>query len=207
MTKNKQKEEYLLLLLEEPFKVMTFIRESEAIRRDICPSIGKEIGRFLYLMVLSLQGKVILEVGTSIGYSTTWLALGARATGGHVDTVEITERLLIEAVENLKGMGLQNLVSFHFGPGEEVLPLLKKEYDLIFLDGATKSYPELFEKSLGLLKKGGLIIIEDALFAITGTRAIQKTVMDEFNRKVMKDTRVEATLLNLGDGLLLCYKK
>ena len=207
MTDHRRKTEYIDNIIEEPKDVMKFIRQSEELRDDICPSVGKEIGNLLYVLALSTKSKRILEVGTSIGYSTSWLALAAEKTNGHVDTIEIAERLINEAKTNIKLMKLSDFVTFHHGNGEKIIDELEDNFDLIFIDGATKSYEELYEVSLKKLKTGGLLIFEDILFAVSGKRNIQKEMMNEFNIKVKNDNRVEKSYLSIGDGLLLCFKR
>lgn len=203
----RSKEGYLQALLGEPSRYLGFMRESEAVRRDISPSVGLEMGHLLRFMAVSSRARRILEVGTSIGYSTAWLAMGAEVTDGLVDTVEIQERLLMEAVENFSALGLSERIKVHLGKGEEILPDLQSGYDLIFLDGATQSLMALYEASIPLLRPGGLLLIEDVLFAVSGKRKIQQSAMEELNAHVLQDDRFLTTMLHLGDGLLLCYKK
>ncbi len=195
------------MIIEEPKTVMGFIRQSEELRDDICPSVGKEIGNFLHFLIISTNSKKILEVGTSIGYSTSWLALAAKKVNGHVETIEKAERLINEAKNNIDLMNLSEFVTFYHGDGEIVIPELMDQYDLIFIDGATKSYNELYEISLKKIKSGGLLIFEDILFSVSGKRNIQKEIMNEFNLKVKNDNRIEKSYLNIGDGLLLCLKR
>lgn len=207
MTDNKSKLDYLDMIIDEPIDIMSFIKKSEDLRDDICPSIGKEIGSFLHFLAILTNSKKIIEVGTSIGYSTAWLALAAKKTQGHVETIEKAGRLIYEAENNIKLMNLSDYVSFYQGNGESIIPELKDDYDFIFIDGATKSYSELYEISLKKLKTGGLLIFEDILFSVTGKRTIQKEIMNEFNIKVKNDKRIEKSYLSIGDGLLLCFKR
>lgn len=207
MTEHKRKSDYINKMIDEPKSVMEFIRQSEGLRDDICPSIGKEIGSFLYFLAVSTNSKKILEVGTSIGYSTAWLAMAAEKNRGNLETIESAERLILEAQNNIKLMSLSEYVDFHHGYGEDIIPLLDGDFDLIFIDSATKGYENLFEISLEKLKTGGLLIFEDILFSVTGKRDVQKEMMNEFNIKVRNDNRIEKSYLNIGDGLLLCFKR
>ena len=200
------KDKYTEDFIKEPLILQTFIRESESVRYDICPSVGKGIGNFLYFLICLTKSKHILEIGTSIGYSTVWLALGAKENSGIVHTIEASKRLKVEAENNIHSAGLKDYVTFYEGLGEEVLSSLNGTYDFIFIDSATKSYDVLYEKSLPLLKKGGLIVFEDVLFACTGKRKAQRKVMGAFNEKVINDKRVINSLLNIEDGIMLCMK-
>ncbi|MDD2370753.1 MAG: O-methyltransferase [Firmicutes bacterium] len=207
MKNHKAKIDYLNNIIDEPLDIMRFLRESEDLRDDICPSVGKEIGNFLYFMAINTNSKRIVEVGTSIGYSTSWLGLAAKKINGHVTTIEISERLINEAKFNLKLLDLDDNITFIKGRGEKVINELPDEIDMIFIDGATKSYLELYEISLSKLKKGGLLIFEDILFSVSGKREIQKEMMNDFNIKIKNDNRIEKSFLNIGDGLLLCLKR
>lgn len=200
------KDLYLATLMSEPFALQGFLRESVRVRRDICPSVGMEIGGFLRFLIELTNSRSILEVGTSIGYSTSWLALGAKTTGGHVDTIEMSERLQIEAKRNLDAMSLSPWTTCHLGRGQEVIPGLEKTFDLIFVDGATADYPELFAVAIKNLRKGGILVFEDILFAVSGKRVAQRRAMEEFNRQLISDPRIKTTPISIEDGLMLCQK-
>jgi len=204
---NKAKTDYLNKIIVEPMDIMQFLRESEDLRDDICPSVGKEIGKLLYFLAIYSNSKKIVEVGTSIGYSTSWLGMAAKKNDGHVITIEIAERLINEAKANIKMMNLEDNVTFIHGFGENIISDLPSEIDLIFIDSATKSYERLYEVSLNKLKKGGLLIFEDILFSVSGKRNIQKEMMNDFNIKINNDNRIEKSFLGIGDGLLLCLKR
>ena len=199
--------EYIDELICESFALQKFIRESEKVRNDICPSIGKEAGQLLYFLTKLTKAKNIMEIGTSIGYSTIWLAYAIKDFNGKIDTIEASERLSNEAKLNINALDLGEYVDFHVGFGEEIINTLKKTYDLIFIDSSTKSYKVLYEKSINKLKTGGLIIFEDVLFPSIEKRQIQKVMMDELNKMILEDNRVEKCFLNIGDGLLICLKK
>ena len=202
INKEKYTENYII----EPVVLQKFIRESEGVRNDICPSVGKEIGNFLYFLICLTKSKRILEIGTSIGYSAIWLAMGAKENEGCVHTIEASKRLKTEAENNINSASLKEYVSFYEGLGEEVLDTLSGNYDFIFIDSATKSYDVLYEKSLSLLRTGGLLVFEDVLFACTGKRKAQRDVMGAFNKKIINDKRVINSLLNIEDGIMLCMK-
>lgn len=207
MSDYKKKEEYLQALINEPFPLMGFLRKSEIVRNDICPSIGKEAGQLLYFLIKLTKAKNILEIGTSIGYSTIWLALGAKDNKGHLDTIEVTKRLSEEAERNLSSIKLDSYTTFYQGYAEEIVDKMKDKYDLIFIDSSTKSYYKLYEKSLLRLKVGGLIVFENILFPSMDKRVAQREMMDILNKKIKDDIRITSCYLNIGDGILLCLKK
>lgn len=207
MNDSNRKQDYLNELVKEPFTLLEFLRESENVRNDICPSVGKEAGQLLYFLSKLIKSKKILEIGTSIGYSTIWLSLAAKENNGHLDTIEIAERLSKEALKNLTNLKLDSYVTFHQGLAENLIENIDKDYDLIFIDSSTKSYENLYEKALKKLKQGGLMIFEDVLFPSMDKRESQKELMYSFNRKIKNDKRITNCYLNIGDGILLCLKK
>ena len=73
------------------------IADQEAKRQDIQPSIGEEVGRLLAVFIRAIQAKRVLELGSSIGYSTVWLAQALRNTGGTLTSIESDERLFLDA--------------------------------------------------------------------------------------------------------------
>lgn len=200
------KEKYTMSYIIEPLALQAFIRESEDVRNDICPSVGKEIGKLLYFLVRLTKSKKILEIGTGIGYSTMWLAIGAKENEGRVYTIEVSKRLKTEAENNIDSAKLRKYVSFYEGFGEELLDTLSGNYDFIFIDSSTKSYDILYEKSLSLLRSGGLLVFEDVLFACAGKRKVQRDTMSAFNKKISEDKRIINSLLNIEDGIMLCMK-
>lgn len=115
-------------------------------------------------MVQATHSKNVLEIGTSDGYSTLWMADALESVQGRVTTVEVSERKASMARENFQKSGLSNRVDFHL---EDVRQFLKRasdeSYDLIFLDAERPEYTSYWNDIDRVLKSHGLLIIDNAL--------------------------------------------
>jgi predicted O-methyltransferase YrrM len=118
-------------------------------------------GRVMRQLVESLGAKRVVEVGTSSGYSTIWLAMGARAAGGKVFTHEIDPKAIKMAQENFKKAGVEDVITIIEGDAHETVKQHTEPIDLIFLDADKKGYIDYLKKLLPLVRPGGLILGHD----------------------------------------------
>ena len=122
--------------------------------------IPRTTAEFLRFCVLTTKSKNILELGTSIGYSTIWLALGAIDTGGHVDTIEIFEPKIELAKRNIIRAKVKKEVTIHEGDISSILTSWdeKRKFDMIFLDADKPNYGRYYDQVMPILKTGGLLV-------------------------------------------------
>ena len=118
-------------------------------------------GRVLRQLTEAVGAKRVVEIGTSSGYSTIWLALGVRATGGKVFTHEIDPEKVKMARANFKKAGVDDLVVIVEGDAHETIKQHKEPIDVVFLDAEKKGYLDYLEKLLPLVRPGGLILGHD----------------------------------------------
>lgn len=118
-------------------------------------------GRVLRQLTEALGAKRVVEIGTSSGYSTIWLALGARAAGGKVTTHEIDPKAIQMARANFKKAGVEDLITIVEGDAHETVKQHKEPIDLVFLDADKKGYVDYLQKLLPLVRPGGLILGHD----------------------------------------------
>ncbi len=118
-------------------------------------------GRVLRQLVEASGAKCVVEVGTSSGYSTIWLALGARATGGRVITHEINPKMIALARANFKKAGVDDIITIVKGDAHETIKQLKGPIGVVFLDAEKKGYVDYLAKLLPLVRPGGLILGHD----------------------------------------------
>jgi len=118
-------------------------------------------GRVLRQLAEAMGAKRVVEIGTSSGYSTIWLALAARANGGKVVTHEIDPKMIKIASENLKKAGVDEVVTIIAGDAHETLQQHREPIDLVFLDADKKGYLDYLQKLLPLVRPGGLILGHD----------------------------------------------
>lgn len=182
------------------------IAEEETLREDIRPSVGEEVGRFLALLVHVIRAKRVLELGTSLGYSTVWLALSLRATGGSLTSIEIDERLHADAERNVSAAGLSETVELVLGDASAVLERLDGPFDLILQDSDKALYPHLLDKCIELTREHGVIVADDTLFKPRGIPDKFSTPVHQYNEMVFADPRLYSTILPIGDGITVSVK-
>ena len=118
-------------------------------------------GRVLRQLTETVGAKRVVEIGTSSGYSTIWLALGVRATGGEIFTHEIDPQKVKMARANFKKAGVDDLVTIIEGDAHETIRQHKDPIDIVFLDAEKTGYIDYLEKLLPLIRPGGLILGHD----------------------------------------------
>jgi caffeoyl-CoA O-methyltransferase len=118
-------------------------------------------GRLLRQLTESLGAKRVVEIGTSSGYSTIWLAMGLRATGGKLFTHEIDPKMAKIARANFEKAGVVDLITIIEGDAHATVAQHKDPIDLVFLDADKKGYVDYLKKLLPLVRPGGLILGHD----------------------------------------------
>ena len=131
---------------------------------DKCWCVPFDEGQFLHLLVSIAKPKFILEIGTSIGFSTIWLATAATEYGGKVKTIEIHAERAKIAQEHFTQAKLSNITLLQ-GDAAALLKDMKAPFDFVFLDGGKEHYLEqlqILEKN-GCIKKGTLVVADNAV--------------------------------------------
>ncbi|GAB3378362.1 O-methyltransferase [Azotobacter armeniacus] len=135
---------------------------SERPRRML--NITRDTGEFLSVLIRATNARRVLEIGTSNGYSTLWLADAARATGGRVMTVELSEFKLELAARNFARSGLSPLIAQIHGDAGQILAEANDEsFDLIFLDSERPEYPGWWPDIRRVVRQGGLLVVDNAI--------------------------------------------
>ena len=198
-------DEYIASLFARDDDVLAALREA-ADREGLPPiSISAVTGRLLQILLRAVRAERVLEVGTLGGYSGIWMARALPASGRLV-TIEVDERHAEFARRYFVRARLDQLIDLRIGRALDVLPAFDGErFDAIFLDADKEPLPTYFDWSLRLLRPGGLLIADNALW---GGRVLDPTTEDdgtrgirEFNRRMASDERVQGTIVPVGDGL------
>ncbi len=126
-------------------------------------SVGPEVGRFLQTLVVAIGARTIVELGTSGGYSTLWLAEAARRTGGRIVTFEVDDRKIALAATTFADAGVDDLVELRHQDAAQGLVGYAWTADLVFLDVEKKLYLELLEPIVAALRPGGLLVADNLL--------------------------------------------
>lgn len=179
------------------------------------PVIPHETVVFLKFLLGQLQPERILEIGAAIGFSSSVMAttIGENA---HVTTIDRFDVMIEKAKENYERLGLTDKVTLLEGQAADILPELSGPYDFIFMDSAKSKYIEFLPECLRLLRKGGVLMVDDIFQGGTillpdeeiprGKRAIHRK-LNEFLRVVMGHPDLTSTILPLGDGVILMTKE
>ncbi|HJR53555.1 MAG TPA: class I SAM-dependent methyltransferase [Gemmatimonadota bacterium] len=203
--------EYLLdVSLREP-GVLRRLREETATRENANMQIAPEQGQFMALLVRLIGAERTLELGTFTGYSALVVAL-ALPPHGRVTALEVSEEYAAIARRWWAQAGVQEKIEVRVAPAAESLDRMLEEglagrYDFAFIDADKKGYVDYWERCLRLVRKGGLIVVDNVLWDgrvadpsndEEGTSAIRA-----FNAHVRDDDRVDLSLVPVGDGLTL----
>lgn len=201
--------------IEDLYRVQNSLRREEFVSqtswKDFVPVIDDDAARFLQLILQMKKPKNILEIGTSIGFSATSMALTAREYGGKITTVEFDHTAAVQAKQNFERSGVQNMIQIKFGDARQIVPdFSDNSFDLVFQDVDKRLYPALLKDCIRILKPRGIFIADDTLFpAMELDRKWDDQVkpVDEFNRLVVASPELESTLLPIGDGMVVAVKK
>lgn len=126
-------------------------------------NLDAETARYLYLLVRAVRPARIVEVGSSNGLSTIWLALAAREYGGRVAGTEIQPERAAAANENLAAAGLVDIAHVVAGDAREVVAGLPGPFDFVFLDAEKDEYSAHFDAFFPRVAPGGLIVTDNVI--------------------------------------------
>lgn len=157
----KEANEYIINQIDKDDKLL--LEMEEYARENRVPIVTKDVAEYLKFMAKMNKSKNVLEIGSAIGYSGIILGRVAKENNGKLTTIEIKEEMYNLAKENFKKAKLDN-VNLILGDGKEELEKLDGEYDFIFIDASKGQYKTFFDKSYELLKKDGIIFIDNILF-------------------------------------------
>lgn len=159
-------------------------------------NIEPESARLLAVLIRAQQARKILEIGTSTGYSTLWLANAAQSTQGHVTTVEIDAERSRQAQRHAAQLHLHHAVDFKVGDALAFLQQCNECYDFILLDAERDAYVAYWPYLAQIMQcKGGLLAVDNVLS--------HASEVAEFIGMVEADKRFACVSLPVGAGLLL----
>jgi caffeoyl-CoA O-methyltransferase len=163
-------------------------------------NIPPETGRFLHILTVAIRAKSILEVGTSTGYSTVWLADALRTTSGKLVTFEIDSKRVKLARESFQDARVDGYITLRHESALSALPKLHGPFDLAFLDAAKEEHLQYFQLAFPNVRPGGVIVSDNA---ISHQRELQ-----HFLNYVRKNGQGiwESTLVPVGSGLEVTLK-
>ncbi|WP_414541297.1 class I SAM-dependent methyltransferase [Nostoc sp. CCY0012] len=206
--------EYLLSVsLREP-EILAQLRQETAQHPMAMMQIAPEQGQFMALLVQLIGAKKTLEVGVFTGYSSLVVAL-ALPPEGKVVACDVSEEFTAIARRYWQQAGVSDKIDLHIAPAMETLDKLLAagetgSFDFAFIDADKSNYEGYYERSLQLVRPGGLIAIDNVLWsgkvADPEIQDNRTTKIRAFNEKLHQDQRVSLSLIPIADGLTLARK-
>jgi predicted O-methyltransferase YrrM len=170
---------------------------------------GQIQGQLLTFFSQMLQPKAILEIGTFTGYAAICLAKGL-TQNGIMHTIEVNEEKETIIRKYLAKANLNNKVQLHIGDAAQIIPTLTETFDLVFIDAGKKHNALYYDMIFDRVRQGGFIITDNVLWkgkVTEDTNDKRTRLIDEFNKKIQGDERVENLLLPVRDGLMIVRKR
>ena len=172
-------------------------------------------------ILLEEKPKRILEIGTATGYSAISFAKillndcrGELCSSVSIDTIELDEQRANEAIDNVKQLGLEKNINVIKGNAVEILPTLKENYDVIFIDAAKGKYPIFLQEAIRLSHKGTVILADNILYKGYVMSDYNKhkqrtavTHLREYIKETTENPNLETEILEVGDGLAISKVK
>ncbi len=169
---------------------------------DLLLSVGREAGTLLYLLATGAQSRRILELGTSYGYSTVWLAAAARTTGGKVLTLELKDFKIEHARQALTRAGLSTRVEFHVGDCLDTLKALPGPFDFVLLDVWKDLYLPCFDLVHPKLAPGAIIAADNMLLPEN-----VRQQAEAYRARVRQAGDMDSVLVDVGNGIEISRKR
>lgn len=165
-------------------------------------NVDRKSANFLNLAVKMINAKSALEIGTSNGYSSIWIAKALKETRGRLITIEYWEKRMSLARENFKKTGVDDIIVPVVGDAVQILADMKKEdklrFDFIFVDANKAEYIEYFNSFDSLLEKNGVIIADNILSHYKKTK--------DYVEELMNNKNYQSQILNFEAGMMLSKK-
>jgi len=169
---------------------------------DLLLAVGPATGHLINLLAKEAGAKVILEVGSSYGYSTVWLAEAARETGGKVISLENRQLKQEHARASIDRAGLAGLVDFRLGDARTSLNEMAESVDFVLLDLWKHLYIPCFDLFYPKLQPGALIAADNMLFPES-----TRPSAEAYRQHVRTKPHIESVLLHVGSGVELSRYK
>ena len=161
-------------------------------------NIAPENGQFLSILIGAIKAQNVLEVGTSNGYSSIWIAAALKKTGGRLITLEFDPTRAAEAEAHLQEVGLDGIVEVRVGNALDEIPKCDATFDLVFLDAEKSEYRRYLELVLPNIRSGGLIVADDTV--------TMRDEMPDYIEYVFNTPTLHSVDIPLDDGVILSYK-
>ena len=165
-------------------------------------------GRILSMISNMIKPKTIIEIGTYTGYSIICLAEGL-SENGILHTIDINEEYTSYAHKYFQRSDYTDKITQHIGKAVDVIPSISEKVQLVFIDADKENYSNYYNLIFDKLEIDGYIIADNVLWSgkvVEDKMDIETKALDEYNKMIQNDDRVENILLPVRDGLMICKK-
>jgi len=185
---------------DEESKLTSEMELDEFVRRrdEFLLSVGPATGKLLHLLATQSKAKTILEIGSSFGYSTVWLAEAARSNGGRLISLEAIAEKQAYARDQIQKAGLAAVVDFRLGDALDSLAKIDGAVDFVLLDLWKNLYIPCFDLFYPRLSSGALVVADNMIYP----EAVQSQAMN-YRKHVRIKRDMQSVLLTVGSGLEL----
>lgn len=211
---DEQLYKYFLSVSLREADILRQLREETAHLPNAIMQIAPEQGQFMALLIKLLGAKKTLEVGVFTGYSSLCVAL-ALPMDGKIVACDVSEEYTTIARRYWQAAGVADKIDLHIAPALDTLDQLLAEgqaetFDFAFIDADKGNYDGYYERSLQLVRTGGLIAIDNVLWsgrvADSQTKESSTKKLRALNEKLHKDQRIALSMVPIADGLTLAFK-
>jgi predicted O-methyltransferase YrrM len=171
-------------------------------RDEFLLAVGRNTATVLHILAVDAGATRLLEVGSSYGYSTIWLAHAARITGGKLTSLEVQPEKVAYARERLQRAGLADYVEFRIGDARDSLAALPGPFDFVLLDLWKDLYVPCFDLIYPKLSPGGIIVADNILSPESSRPMAQK-----YQAHVRQQHGLDTVLLPIGSGIEITRKQ
>ncbi len=207
--------EYLLRHSLREAPALARLRTETANHPHVNMQIAPEQGQFMQMLVRLTKARRAIEVGVFTGYSSLAVAL-ALPPDGRLLACDVSEEYTAIARRHWQGAGVAGKIELVLAPAQETLDARlaageADSYDFAFIDADKRGYLGYYERLLRLVRPGGLIVVDNTLWsgevADPANRDADTASIREFNDRLLADSRIDLSLLPLGDGLTLARRR
>ena len=202
--------EYAESFTSDESKVLRDLREHcYAHYEDSSMLSGFVQGRILSMFSRMIRPKIVLEIGTYLGYSALCFAEGLM-DGGKVITLDVNDETNKVARSFVEKSEYEDRIEFHLGNAVEIIPSLPETFDLVFIDADKPNYSNYYNLVFDKVRPGGFVIADNVLWSgkvLEDEKDENTQALHDFNRMVLADERVSNVLLPIRDGLMVVCKE
>lgn len=206
--------DYLLSVSLKETELQRELRAETAKQPQAIMQVGPDQGQLMAMLIRLMHAKKIIEIGVFTGYSSLCMAM-ALPDDGHIVACDINKEYTDIARQYWRKAGVADKIELVLAPAIRTLDKLLAQgeqgtYDFVFIDADKPEYPDYYERALQLIRKGGLIAIDNVLWygkpADPDEKDKDTLAIRKFNQKLYQDSRVMISMLTIADGLTLALK-